>query len=42
MDLQLNKWAFEENFAGVVVIDDVIGNALAYRYLIKHPKYKND
>ena len=40
LDLQLKEWAFKENFAGVV-IDDVTGEALEYRHLIKNPKYKD-
>ena len=40
MDLELNEWAFEENFAGVV-INDVTGEALKDRHFIKHPKYKD-
>ena len=40
MNLQLDKWAFKENCAGVV-IDNVTEETLEYRHLIKHPKYKD-
>ena len=40
LDLQMKELAFEENFAGVVIDEDT-GEALEYRHLIKHPKYKD-
>ena len=40
LDLQMKEWAFEENFAGVVIDEDT-GKALEYRHLIKHPKHKD-
>ena len=40
LNLQLDEWAFEQNFTGVV-IDDTTGEALEYRHLIKNPKYQD-
>ena len=39
LDLQLNKWAYEDHFAGAV-IDKETGDSLEYRDLMKLPKYK--
>ena len=40
LDLQMKEWALQENFAGVVINEDT-GEAMEYRHLIKHPKYKD-